>query len=318
MLSDTDLARTALEKTRFTTYWLDSLDKPTSAPRLDQDTRCDLLVVGGGFCGLWGAIQAKEKNSDRDIVLIEAKSIGTGASGRPAAIMSTSVMHGIDNTERMFPEEVAELENLGRENMKGFQETLDRYNIDCDVEWGGEMIVSIGDEGLDTIEKDYQLYCKYDHDAEKLDMNRVQREIKSPLFHAGVWSKKLCGTVHPGKLVRELKRVALELGVRIYEFTPHVQNTQQGDRISVTTPHGVITANKVLLATNAWGAGHKRIKTRVSAVRDRIVVTEPLTTAYYSVGVLVTFLEIILIRHTTRALLPLFDWLNLFIERCLN
>jgi len=141
MLSDTDLARTAL-KTRFTTYWLDSLDKPTSAPRLDQDTRCDLLVVGGGFCGLWGAIQAKEKNSDRDIVLIEAKSIGTGASGRPAAIMSTSVMHGIGNTERMFPEEVAELENLGRENMKGFQQTLDRYNIDCDVEWGGEMIKS--------------------------------------------------------------------------------------------------------------------------------------------------------------------------------
>jgi len=277
MLNDTERAQIALDSTKFTTYWLDSIDPVGKVPPLDTDTRCDLLIVGGGFCGLWGAIQAKEKEADRDVVLIEAKSIANGASGRPAAIMSTSVMHGIDNTERMFPGEVAELEKLGQQNMKGFQETLERYNMDCDVEWGGEMKVSIGDEGLDTVEEDYQLYCKYGHDAQKLDRTQVQAEIKSPIFHAGVWSKKQCGTVHPGKLIHQLKKVALELGVRIYEFTPHLSNQQKPDCIEVNTPQAVIRANKVLLATNAWGAGHKRIKTRVSAIRDRIVVTEPLS-----------------------------------------
>lgn len=277
MPNDTELARIALEKTRFTTYWLDSLDRVESLPPLEKDTYCDLLVVGGGFSGMWGAIQAKEKNADRDVLLIEAKSIANGASGRPAAIMSTSVMHGIDNTERMFPGEVLELEKLGQENMKGFQETLQRYNIDCDVEWSGEMKVSVGDQGLSTIEEDYHLYCKYGHDAVQLDKRQVQEEIHSPVFHAGVWSKKQCGTVHPGKLIRGLRRVAIELGVRIYEFTPHLRNHQKHDHIEVITPHAVIKANKVLLATNAWGAGHKRIKTRVSAIRDRIIVTEPLT-----------------------------------------
>ncbi len=38
-------------------------------------------------------------------------------------------------------------------------------DISCDLEWGGEMKVSIGDQGLDTVEKDYQLYLKYSHDA---------------------------------------------------------------------------------------------------------------------------------------------------------
>lgn len=226
---------------------------------------------------MWAAIQAKEKNADRNIVLIEAMFIANGASGRPAAIMSTSVMHGIDNTERAFPGEVAELEKLGQENMKDFQETLDRYDIDCDVEWSGEMKVSVGDQGLPSIEEDYKLYCKYGHNAEKLDKNQVQAEINSPVFHGGVWSKNQCGTVHPGKLIRALKRVALELGVKVYESTPHISNHKKRKGIEVITPHAVIRANKVLLATNAWGAGHKRIKTRVSAIRDRIVVTQPLT-----------------------------------------
>jgi glycine/D-amino acid oxidase-like deaminating enzyme len=277
MLNDTELAMQALTSTRFTTYWLDSLKPDDIEPALEQNLRCDLLVVGGGFCGLWGAIQAKEQEPDRDVVLIEAHAVANGASGRPAAIMSTSVMHGIDNTERMFPGEVEQLENFGKENMDGFREALKKYDIDCDVEWGGEMKVSIGDQGLDTVDEEYELYLKYGHDAEKLDKAAVQSQIKSPIFHAAAWSKQRSGTVHPGKLVRELKRVAMALGVRIYEYTPHLNNRYHSNSIIVSTPHATIETKKVLLATNAWAAGHKRISTRVSAIRDRIVVTEPLT-----------------------------------------
>ncbi len=267
----------ALANTRFTTYWLDSLEAVDDQPGLAQDTSCDLLIIGGGFCGLWAATQAKEQNPDRDVVVIEAKSIANGASGRPAAIMSTSVMHGIDNTERIFPGDVAELERLGQENMDGFKEFVKRYDIDCDIEWGGEMKVSIGDDGLHTVEEDYQLYLKYGHDAIKLDKAGVQAEIKSPIFHGGAWSRQRSGTVHPGKLVRELKRVALKLGVRLYENTPHQANRKTGAGILVDTPHATITANKVLLATNAWAAGHSHISRRVAAIRDRIVVSEPLS-----------------------------------------
>ena len=270
-------ARQALEKTRFTTYWLDSLEAVEDQPKHSGVIGCDLLVVGGGFCGLWAAIQAKELEPARDVVLIEAKSVANGASGRPAAIMSTSVMHGIDNTERIFPDDVAELERLGQENMDSFRETIERYAIDCDIEWGGEMKVSIGDEGLQTVEEDYQLYLKYGHDAVKLDRAGVQEEIRSPIFHAAAWSRQRSGTVHPGKLVRGLKRVALELGVRMFENTPHLGNRKTGSGIVVQTPRGTITARKVLLATNAWAAGHRHISRRVAAIRDRIVVTEPLT-----------------------------------------
>ena len=267
----------ALKNTRFTTYWLDSLDAVEDEPALAEDTSCDLLVVGGGFCGLWAAIQAKEQDPARDVVLIEAKSVANGASGRPAAIMSTSVMHGIDNTERIFPDDVAELERLGQHNMDGFRDTIERYQIDCDIEWGGEMKVSIGDEGLATVDEDHQLYLKYGHDAVLLDKAGMQAEINSPIFHGGTWSRQRSGTVHPGKLVRGLKRAALQLGVRLYENTPHRRNRKIATGIIVETPRARITARKVLLATNAWAAGHAHISRRVAAIRDRIVVTEPLT-----------------------------------------
>ncbi|MCP3687581.1 MAG: FAD-dependent oxidoreductase, partial [Gammaproteobacteria bacterium] len=277
-MTDTiELAKQALRNTTFDTYWLHSLEAIADEAELESDIRCDLLVVGGGFCGLWAAILAKQADPERDIVLIEARSIANGASGRPAAIMSTSVMHGIDNTERMFPDEVEALEKLGRENMDGFSATIEAHKIDCDIEWGGEMVVSIGDEGLDVVDKDYELFTKYGHDAQKLDKQQVQSEIKSPIFHGAVWSKKRCGTVHPGKLVRGLKALALKLGIKIYENTALIDNNYSGKLIQVRTARALITASKVLLATNAWGAGHKKIKTRVAAIRDRILMTEPLT-----------------------------------------
>jgi glycine/D-amino acid oxidase-like deaminating enzyme len=190
--------------------------------------------------------------------------------------MSTSVMHGIDNTERIFPADVAELERLGRENMDAFRATLERYDIDCDLEWGGEMKVSIGDQGLETIEEDHQLYLKYGHDAVKLNKKEVQAEIHSPIFHGGTWSKQRCGMVHPGKLVRGLKRAALGAGVRLYENTPMLTTRNTAGGICIDIPGATITARKVLLATNAWAAGHPHISRRVAAIRDRIVVTEPL------------------------------------------
>lgn len=274
--STQSIALAALEHTRFESYWLDSLPADQTQPCLQACITCDLLIVGGGFCGLWGAVLAKEQNADREVVLIEARAIANGASGRPAAIVSTSVMHGIDNTLRQFPNEVEELEQLGRENIDALLLAIEKYSIDCDLDFGGEMTVSIGDDGLATVEESYQLYQRYGHDAVLLNKEEMQQQVHSPLFHGGVWSKRRSGTLHPGKLARELKRVALQLGVNVYEGTPHISNHRSGLDIHVRTPAGTIKTKKVLLATNAWAAGHKHIQRKVVAIRDRIVVTQPL------------------------------------------
>ena len=271
------MARAALAAVKYSPYWLDALGKPSDQPALSDHLNCDLLIVGAGFTGLWAAIQTKEEQPDRNVIIIEAKSVANGASGRPAAILSTSVMHGLENAQRLFPKDMEALEQLGKENMDAFRETIERHNIDCDLEWGGELTVAVGDQGLPDIESEHALYTKYGHDAHLLDKEAIQKEIHSPLFHGGLWSKARSGTVHPAKLVWGLKRVALELGVKIFETTPMLDNHKTQSGIEVKTPNGSITAPKVLLAINAFGAQHRKIYRRVAAIRDRILMTEPLT-----------------------------------------
>lgn len=273
----TQVRNKALADVTMTPFWLDRPDAPEPRERLTRHLNADLLVVGGGFTGLWGAIQAKQRQPDIDVILIEKGSVANGASGRPGGVVSTSVMHGLSNAVRIFPKDIAALEKLGQENMHGFLKTLEEHAIDCHAEWGGELTVAVEDAHIEALHEEHELHLKYGHQAVFLDQSAVRAEINSPRYKAGVWSKHICGTVHPALLAFGLKRVALTLGVRIFENTELTGLEDLGDRMKAHAPSGSVTAPKVLLATNAFAAGHRKIKNRVVAVRDRVLATEPLS-----------------------------------------
>ena len=272
-----DFAQRALRDVTFFPFWLDSADAPTSEPQLIGSTEADLVIVGGGFTGLWGAIQAKEADPGRDVVLIEAGKVAYGASGRPGAIVSTSLMHGLHNAVRIFPNDIAQLEKLGQENIDGFLDTLGRHQIDAHQTWGGELTVAIGDERVSDVQEEYELHRQYGHDVSLLDREQVQAEISSPLYAGACWNKKQSGTVHPARLAWGLKAAAIKLGVRLYEHTPMEDLTDEGSTIRIRTHDGAVRTPKVLLCTNAFAAGHAHIKRRVVCIRDRIIATEPLS-----------------------------------------
>ena len=193
-----------LKDITFFPYWLDSPDAPSVEPELIGNTEADLLIVGGGFTGLWAAIQAREQNPQLDVVLIEAGKVAYGASGRPGAIVSTSVMHGLANAARIFPNDLHALERMGQENMEGFKAALDRYDIDAEDEWGGELTVAVGKGRVGDLDEEFKLHKEHGHDAVLLDRYQVRAEIDSPVYEAGVWSKHLSGTVHPAKLATKM------------------------------------------------------------------------------------------------------------------
>lgn len=267
----------AFAHTRLMPYWLDTPDAPPPTPPLQQDTRADLLIVGGGFTGLWAAIQAKELSPELDVVLIEAGRVAHGASGRAGGIVSTSIMHGLPNAQRVFPDDIAQLEAFGRANLDGFEAALQRYGIDADVEWGGEMTVAVDDAHLDALRADGELHRRYGHRVELLDRAQTAQHIRSPLFAGALWSRERSGTVHPAKLAWGLRRAALSLGVRLYENTPLVATHDRGGHVQVNTPHGAISAARVLFGTGTAQVGVKDINRRVMTVRDHVLATEPLT-----------------------------------------
>ncbi|MGI4895888.1 MAG: FAD-dependent oxidoreductase, partial [Janthinobacterium lividum] len=80
-------------------FWLDDPARPDALPPLAGDAGCDLAVVGGGYTGLWTALLAKQRDPDRDVLLIEGGRLGWGASGRNGGFVSSSLTHGRSNGE---------------------------------------------------------------------------------------------------------------------------------------------------------------------------------------------------------------------------
>src|SRR5690606_10538671 len=114
---------------------------PPATEPLSGHVETDLAVVGGGFSGLWTALLAKEHDPDRDVVLVEAKRVGWAATGRNGGFCSASLTHGLPNGAARFPDEIDELERLGRVNLDEIEQTVHRYGIDCAFERTGDLTV---------------------------------------------------------------------------------------------------------------------------------------------------------------------------------
>ncbi|MHC8304804.1 NAD(P)/FAD-dependent oxidoreductase [Pseudomonas sp. PB3P13] len=267
----------ALSGATYRPFWLDSENAPKVEASFEGKATANLVVVGGGFTGLWAAILAKEENPSLDVVILEAGVVGFGASGRPGGIISTSVTHGLVNEARVFPEDVDTLERMGHENLEGFKEALERYGIDADVEWNGEMTVAVDPAHIPDLNEEYELHLKHGHNVVMLDRQQTLSQLKSPNFLAAMWSRDKSGIIHPAKLVWGLKAAAIKLGVRIFENSKMTDLFENDGGMQVSTERGDIYAQKVFLATNAWHAGQKDIKRRILIFRDHVLATEPLT-----------------------------------------
>ena len=266
-------------------YWLDSELRPEPLPPLTDDREADLLVVGGGFTGLWTALQAKERDPDRRVVLVEANTIGWAASGRNGGFCAASLTHGYDNGEAHLPEENERLAQLGRENLDAIEAAVAKYGMDVEFERTGE---------LDVATEDYQVAeLREAHDPDSgfifLDQQELAGIVKSPTYKGALWDSREVAMVHPAKLCWELLRVIRELGVEVYEGTKvtdvrdaktavQVQTRVTAETIEecASAPCSTITAKRVALATNVFPSLLKRVSLHTVPVYDYALMTEPL------------------------------------------
>ncbi|WP_194895474.1 NAD(P)/FAD-dependent oxidoreductase [Catenulispora pinisilvae] len=257
-----------------TPYWLDTRDRPGALEALAGRTTADLVVVGGGYSGLWTALLAKERDPERDVVLLEANRIGWAASGRNGGFCSSSLTHGADNGLSRWPDEMDTLERLGHENLDAIEATLERYGIECDFRRSGELAVATAEWQAEDLAA-----AETSEDVVFLDREAVRAQVASPTYHAGLWDKTGCAMVDPARLAFGLREACLRLGVRIHEKSP-VSVLERDDRLMrVATDRGEVLAPKVALATNAFPSLLRRVRSFIVPVYDYALMTEPLSEA---------------------------------------
>lgn len=266
---DSALIARSLDASAFGSVWLD-MPRP-DYPALAGALTCDLLIVGGGYTGLWTAVQAAQRNPGQRIVLIEGERIGWAASGRNGGFVEASLTHGHDNGKSRWPDEIDTLEAMGMANLDGMAADIERLGLD--VEWERTGMLTVATEPHQVGE------LAAAGEGTFLDEARVRAEVASPTYLAGLFEADSVAIVHPAKLAFELARAAAEAGVQIHEHTRALSLQATGSGVRVDTGAGVLTAQRVVLATNVFRSLLRRNRWYTVPVYDYVLATEPLTEA---------------------------------------
>jgi len=267
----------ALEGSIHKPFWIDDVKDALEFPALRGEIVADLAIVGGGYLGLWTAVLAKQRNPEARVVLLEGRELGWAASGRNGGFCEASLTHGEENGRNRWPNEFDQLDRLGMQNLDEIETSVAALNLDCDFQRSGSLDVAIEPHEIEWLKE-----AKADDDTVFLDEAAVRSEANSPTYLAGVWHKRTNALIHPAKLVRELARVASELGVEIFENSPVREVETSGgptDAAAVHTRKGTVRAARVALATNAFPSLLKRARLHTVPVYDYVLMTEPLSPA---------------------------------------
>jgi len=273
---DEGLLTEALAPAVFGSMWLDpavSGERP-DYPRLTGPVVCDLLVVGGGYTGLWTALHAVQRDPAARVVLIESERIGWAASGRNGGFVDASLTHGARNGKTRWPDEFDQLGRLGMENLDGMQADIEKCGMKVDWERNGMLAVATESHQVQWLRA-----AADDGEGAFLTAEQVRAQVNSPTFQAGLFSPDSCAIVNPARLAFELARVCAERGVHIYEHTPAQAVKRDGSRVLVATSVGDVTAQRVVLATNVFPSLLRRNRLHTIPVYDYVLGTQPLTDA---------------------------------------
>jgi glycine/D-amino acid oxidase-like deaminating enzyme len=260
-------------------WWLrEALALPEFAgdpcPPLAEDTTADVMIVGGGYTGMWTAWFLKELDPGADVVLLEQDICGGGPSGRNGGFVDSFWGDLTFLCERFGDDAALRLCRAGEESVEGIRTFLENEKVDGWFHADGELGLAMSESQVgawaDAVMTADRLKLDY---LQVLSREEARSRIDSPVVRGGVYSS-YGATVQPARLARGLRNALLTKGVRIYETTP-VSRFGAGDPVLAETPGGTVTAGSSVVAVNAWAQHWKRFKRAITVRGSYIVVTAP-------------------------------------------
>lgn len=253
-------------------FWLQDIGAAACTEPLQGSERADVVIVGGGYTGLWTALRIRELAPETRVTLIEADLCGSGASGRNggqvhswfAELDQISSVVGVDEARQLCGDTVdtiAELDELQRQG-----------TIDMDLRLDGWLWTasSIAQEG--AWERAVEMTAAAGQNRFRpLTAEEIARRTGSSASYVGVIEAN-AGTVHPAKLAIGLRDLAISRGVIVHERSP-VIDIETGKTCAVRTQQGTVHAEKVVLAANAWLSALPELRRHLYVVASQVIAT---------------------------------------------
>lgn len=269
-------------------FWLQEAlahDPGLACPPLTAHLAADVCIVGGGFTGLWTAIDLSSRDPGLRIALVEQDICGGGASGRNGGFFSSSWWDAPAICSRFGLEEGMRYLRAVADTVGEAGAWLDAHGVDAWFHHEGTMLIATGAWQLEPDGASAAEFLAARGEPDRLrsiDLDRARSIADSPRIVAASFGPD-SAVVQPARLARGLRRVALERGVRIFERTP-MTGLDRSRPAVVRTPHGAVRADHVVLATGAWAAGWPGFRRSFGVIVDQVVATEPIPERLEAIG----------------------------------
>jgi len=228
---------------------------------LDGDLRTEVAIIGGGYTGLSAALTLA--GAGVEVVLLERDYCGYGASGRNAGHLTPTICKDLPTAVMLFgTDRAAMLARFADDCVESAERTIAELAIDCDYHAGGNVMTAVHGLQERRLRRATEQARSLGARMRYLEHGEMRERGLPPAFLSGAL-EETGGTLHPGKLVTGLRRAVLDRRIDVREGTT-VTRVERGTPMRVHTRQGVVTADKVLLATNAYSG-------EVGAPGDRIV-----------------------------------------------
>ena len=239
--SDRELSRNS--------YYTATANRSQRHAPLSGSIRCDAAIVGGGLAGLSAALELRERGLD--VVVLEAREVGRGASGRNGGQAIHGLACGQDVIEAQLGlADSRKVWDMTIEALDLLRERIARHGIACDWRDGYLGVATNARKGAALAEWADEIEARYGYPLTRIPPADVARWVASGRYHSAIHDPR-SGHLHPLKYVQGLARAAADAGVRIHEDS-EVTSLRQGGGVTLKTAGGEVRATQALLAGNVY------------------------------------------------------------------
>ncbi|EJC83749.1 glycine/D-amino acid oxidase, deaminating [Rhizobium leguminosarum bv. trifolii WSM2297] len=263
---------------KFLSYWHDAAPSFAGAAEGLVDGHHDIAVVGGGFTGLAAARQLAKAGAK--VVVLEAETVGSGASGRNGGHLNNGLAHSyLAAKAELGKERAISLYQALDDSIDTIERLIGEEGIECSFRRSGKLKLASKPQHFQAIARNFEaVHAEVDPDTALLSADELKQEIGSPFF--GAMLSKKSAMMDMGRYVVGLAEAARRHGATIFENAAVTEHRLVGSRHHLKTGRGSVTADAVLVATGAYTpATFGYFRRRIIAVGSFIIATRPLTEA---------------------------------------
>ncbi|HET7108257.1 MAG TPA: FAD-binding oxidoreductase [Candidatus Acidoferrum sp.] len=264
-------------------YWLDTVAEPATGAAGALPDKVDVAIVGGGFCGLSAARVLAQRGVR--VVLLEAESLGWGASCRNGGMVLTGMKLPVPTLLKRYGREaVQRMYAASLESIDLVERIVNEEGIDCNFSRCGHLEVACKQAHFDHFSTAAaRIKSEFNHELRIVPRNGLQSEIGAPIYFGGMVDESSAG-VNPARYVHGLAKAAQRHGACLYDHTRVTNVSSQRNGVTgsfrIETTRGSLTAREVLLATGAYTTeATPSLRKKVIPIGSYIIATEVLPDA---------------------------------------